>query len=928
MTKLLFIVHVVLLSLVHLNAYCAPPLEVNDELFAAKIDGHAEVLEDKDGLVSIDDILSGKHDDYFYTPKSNLQFGFTSSTYWIRIKVKNKLNDNAQFVLNITYPLLDDIQLFFPTAEGIETIEAGDKFVFNHREHKLRSFMFLLPFEENAAKNLYLRVVSTSTITLPMSLYTMPAFIEELHDDQAIVGAFYGLAIGLFLYNLFLYISIREITYFFYLGVVVTNIYIASCFDGFNYKLFQDSTYLQSIAIYVGCTLNAIFSGQFSRVYLATKVDCPKADILLKVVIATSAIAFIGVVTWPGKETFFAINIIIILTIITIISTAMVQYRNGYKPAKLFLLAWGVMLSPVFIGVLNSINIISLHAITPYIHKIGVSGELIILSLALADRINILKQAEHQAIRQVERAQAETKAKGEFLAKMSHEIRTPMNGVLGMSELLNTTPLRPDQVHYVRTIHNSGEALLGIINDILDHSKIESGKLEIEELEFNYEELLDECISVFSLRSSEKKLPVNLIFPPDIPRWIASDPTRVRQVIINLLGNAFKFTDHGEIQVAVERVYQSHDEIMLKTSIIDTGIGITEEQKANLFQDYVQADKSTSRKFGGTGLGLSICKQLTHLMGGEIGVEGKPSKGTTFWFTSLCKTSNRPVDSKTQAMLDTLHGKNLLVVDDHDTFRMTIKTMAEYWGMRVYSASDPIEALDIVSECVSQNIQIDCGLLDLEMPEFSGVELSKKLDAIPNAKLFPHILITAARQLPDESVFKGSSIKISCEKPIASSQLKSILAKAINGSYTENQPLSEKHRVTQQFSQFKVLIAEDNNVNQLVLSGMLKKLGITFDIVENGLQAVEKYRADFADYDAIFMDCEMPELDGFGATQKIRDLEQKELNRHCPIIALTAHAMKEHIDKAMEYGMDQHLPKPVSLDMITHTMENIALKRH
>ncbi len=890
-----------------------------------KLAPYSLVLEDSGQSLTIDDINTPERQLQFAPHAKGLEFGYTAEAVWIAFVLDNQSQEEDEYLLEVGYPLIDSITLFEPQYDALgdnlhwraETL--GDRLPFNARPFKLRTFVFKLKLQPGEVKPYFLRVASTSSLSVPLTLYSEDAYYEYLHYHQTYIGIFYGICFGLLAYNLFLYGATREKSYLLYLGVVLSNVYTASCFDGFNYIVLPWFPYWQNVAIYASMCITLWFSHQFTRVYLQTHESLPRFDRVLRGLSLLAIAEFVLFLVVPGKLMSIAILATVALTIITILATAALKVRRGYEPAKLFLAAWIVMLSPIFIGVLNALNILSFHEVTPYIHKIGVAGEMIILSLALGSRINILKQAEQEALQLATRAEAEGKAKSDFLAKMSHEIRTPMNGVLGMAELLTETPLKPNQLHYVRTIYNSGQALLSIINDILDYSKIEAGKLVLERVEFNLEDLLDECVSVFALRSSDQKVPLIALVDPGVPKMVKGDPTRLRQVIINLLGNAFKFTERGQIRCNVLLDHADLPRLRIKCEFIDSGIGISEEQQKYLFKSFSQADASTTRKYGGTGLGLAICKELVELMGGEIGVQSKPGHGSCFWFTAELEACADQRNPQVDELVRQLTGRTLLVVDDNVHIRTVVKTLAESWGMQVLVAESGLSAVELVADIQRDHRKIDVALLDFQLSDMSGIDLSRRIQQMLTQP-FPHLLLTAARQLPREAELEGSGIAIIVEQPIPSSHLRKSLARAILGNLSDAEVWFEKDLTHPEYAGLRVLVADDNTVNQLVVVGMLKRLGVSPDVATNGQEAVDLVKTAREPYDVILMDCEMPILDGYAATRQIRQYESA-YQHHTVIYALTAHAMEDYLHKSRTAGMDDHIAKPVSMDDLNAALE-------
>jgi PAS domain S-box-containing protein len=542
------------------------------------------------------------------------------------------------------------------------------------------------------------------------------------------------------------------------------------------------------------------------------------------------------------------------------------------------------------------------------------------LIYADARDITARKLSEESIRKLKEAAEAASRSKSDFLAQMSHEIRTPMNAIVGMADLLWETPLNAEQRQYVRIFRRAGITLLNLLNDLLDLSKIESGHIELEEIDFDLRELLDSVCELLAVRAHEKRLELACRIMPGVPTNLRGDPNRLRQILTNLLGNAIKFTERGEVVLRVEREDGDDGTGILRFAVSDTGIGIPEEKLARVFERFTQVDASTTRQYGGSGLGLTIAKHLVELMGGRIWAESKLGVGTTFFFTARFGTGRELVTQTEGQPLD-LTGLRTLVVDDNPTNRLIVTDTLAAWGALLTTAENGTQALTELRRASRAGQPYGLVLLDSRMPGMDGFELAEHIQNDSGLSAMAIVMLTSENQGDDMSRCRRLGINACLTKPIQPSDL----SKAIQSAIGKAEPGAEAQALQESSSRagpqvsLRLLLADDSEDNVFLVQSYLRNSGSSLDVAENGEIAVQKFQSGH--YDLVLMDLQMPRMDGYIATQQIRNWEREHDSKPVPIIALSAYALQSEIDKSREAGCTAYLTKPIFRQDLVEAIE-------
>lgn len=882
------------------------------------------VLLDETADLQLSDIRSARYTNQFSPIDLNqLTAAEPDGALWLRFKLQPGKHEQ---LLRIFAPDLAQLNLYVLDDDKlIEQLNTGNDQPQSRRPLPSSDFMLALPQSQNTLE-VYVRLVSEHQLRPYVTLQS--AVMTAADQGQTLIyGLLFGCLAMLILHNLTRYAYTRSRSCIWLAaceGLLLLSLLLLLNLPG---PWLPDWHALQTPGAYLALLLTAPCGLMFAYRFFAPLGPHPLNRLLLGDILLTTlcSLLLLFVDTLPLNIITYTL---VALAGLSMLFVAAYHWQKGYRPARLFVVAMVIFNigTLIILPALLGLTLVAPQGlIMTLLGFICLSG--VLMSIALGERQRSITENRFSVSCDLAASNAEINAKAEFLAKISHEIRTPMNGVLGMTELLLGTPLSVKQRDYVQTIHSAGNELLTLINEILDISKLESGQIELDDVQFDLNALIEDCLSIFRAKAEQQNVELISFIQPQVPRVISGDPTRLRQTLLSLLENALKKTDEGEILIVVALDERSAKP-RLRIAVQDSGTPMDASEREALLHAELHSKNFLSATRLGGNLGLVIARQLILLMHGEFGIKSGNNSGSTLWLTLPLDPER--LEHPTSDLDGPLQGARVLVVDDNDTCRKVLVQQCSAWGLNVSAVPSGKEALALLRTKAHLRDYFDVVLLDQNMPGMTGMQLAAKIKEDPSLN---HdillIMLTGISNAPSKVIARNSGVKRILAKPVAGYTLKTTLADELT---RRNKGLVVPYHLPSGVpvsvkvpSDFRILVAEDNSISTKVIRGMLGKLNLQPDTASNGEEALQAMKAQR--YDLVLMDCEMPILDGFSATQQLRAWEVGNQRMRTPVVALTAHILTEHKERARQAGMDGHMAKPVELSQLRELIEHWVAQR-
>lgn len=848
------------------------------------------------------------------TPPGQILWPLLHHVVWQRAQLENTTGKSQTVFLEVGAAGNTELTLWMRRQgydwEPMIQVKEG-RFAWSGRELRFPAAPVML--DDGERIDLVWRARSHGWLILPITAYTEDAFNRHLDREQLFLGMLVGILVVMACYNLFLYFTTRDKACLYYVFFTVSNLLYQLSWTGLGAIYFWPGAWAlgwQIPLFRLTPALGFIAATLFVIKFLDVKLRYPKLYVLSWVFIA--AWVLYGV-SWAVQ--FYLLSDILGQALSPLncgvaIYIGVREFLRGNRVGQYFAFAWILLVTATLVHALMMLGVVPRTEFVVWLQQLGTIAETVLLSLALGEQINQARKDRLLARQEIVRIQSAAAAKSEFLASMSHEIRSPLNGVIGMAELLKTTPLNMEQRHLVQTMNQAGQTLMHVVNDILDHSKLEAGKLELSPHVFSLNAVLDECIALFTARSKEKGLILLQQIDPELPDELRGDSYRLRQILINFLSNACKFTERGSITLVAQATSSTH----IRFAVRDTGIGLTPPQQAKLFKAYAQADASTARQYGGTGLGLMICKQLAQLMEGDIGVNSTKGQGAEFWFTASLEAVT-PVQVSNNRVL--VWGVDTAV---QDALLPLLRRLHIPFKILKHS-SNPSNPSAIQKQLsVAETFDPKTMTAESGWEPFYLIQCGDPPPDVDAALRVYRKLIPLSRQL---CIYRERpAVYLEPDRgELVLPLTHSMLAETLDNMMGEKTAIASPTAPLPDYGGITALLVDDTPTNILVLRGLLKRFGINGVAAENGKVAVMKLLSGER-FNLVFMDCEMPEMDGYAATESIRALHAHEqLNYQPYIIGLSGHIQKEYRQRALTCGMDDYAVKPITQEQLGELLE-------
>ncbi len=891
----------------------AAPLLANEPASVATtagrldLDNALEYLPDPSGRLTIEDVSGPHHAGLFVANTSGVfHAGYQSQPYWYRLNLPTQDDIGASTALRyleIDFPMHDFLDVYLPGGQGWRHIATGDQRAFSRRPLLSRNFVIPVELPASEPVAMYFRIHSSDPQIVPVRLWTHAAYYEHTHTELILLGAYYGICMVMLLYNAFVFMLLRERSYFDYamFGLFMSVLWPLSL-DGMGVKyLWGNSPHWVNVSSAFAACMTGVLGARFGQNFLKIRARMPATHRFL-------TFYQLACLSWAVMVFFvnyrLGTQVTLLLAVLGVVGVSMAITRaqlQGVEAMRHMAVAGAAILLGVTTKWLQLAGLVPTTVMTQYALHIGVCLGTLLMSVGLARTIYRERLDRERLSQARQRAEAATQAKSEFLAKMSHEIRTPMNAIIGFTDLALSTDKESRRKDFLDNIHDASQTLLTLIDDILDLSRIEAGKLELVHRPFRVQPVMDKLAVLFTHRAAEQRL--ELILSSSIPTGLVleGDPVRIEQILVNLTSNALKFTERGEVEVRASLDSQSPTRARLRFSVRDTGIGLEEHQIERLFNPFSQVDDSNTRKYGGTGLGLSICKQLVEMMGGKIHVSSTLGIGSTFWFSLPLDVRNADSPVEEAVSMEQLRGKRVLVVDDNPATCRVLHDILGSLGLHSDTVASGEEAIARV-----QSDEVDLVLMDWRMPGMDGLEATRCIRELPGQHDLPIVMITASPRDELLRSLESGLINSSLSKPVTPAGLLDAIREALIPANEAPEAPAAQGIQAQPLKGARILLVEDNLLNQRVACETLQRLGVQVDVAGNGLAGVEA--VERGHYDAVLMDLQMPVMDGLEATRRIRANPE---HAALPIIAMTANALTRDRDRCIAAGMNDFLTKPV-----------------